>query len=507
MDNITYDSPRRVLNTSATLTLEEKTDIIIKQLLMLKSQPEVNSFENRQKESVAELLRAAETGEEVLDYLIDSINQLNVVFKKQWEISKATSSFDELRLLRQDFMSNPIRNIKTHGLKYVSTYEPICNDTKQQLLEDNLYRSNERRDVYNDIFNLLNEDINIKLKFVGPKGTTPSRGSVVPKTAALTRSKTTRRYVTGCALKQRALNALDSSQDNFEKNLLELKRHKRGFTNIKDCIDDIDKSGGTDRYRHIRSLLDNLIKTTNKYNLDDETFIRIVDGVCKKGGDLADNKIIIPPLTLSSDNFCLGGNNTNPRISININNVSHISNKSYNINKRGSKKSILAVRPFQEDIVEKPTPPEVIMLSDKIFDSFAVPDDGGVIKPEEAKKSFGFSSDYFKKQDGKKLRPVGKPKKSPVHSTAPETIYDTLCVEEIDTFRNTYQLFEEDESIVDSCDEDGINYPRVNIYLLKVYKPIINFIKNENRGCVIEDGEYTTGYTCMVSVFIKFRVA
>jgi hypothetical protein len=151
------------------LTTEEQTDLIIKQLLLLKNDVEVEAYEQKHKDSLNQLMSNITTGEEVFGYLIDSINQINTNLKFHFEKFNSHSTFEELILLREEYKKqNKICGTAiqpTKGnLKFESKYKPFTEGLKRKLLENNTLRSNDRKDVYNKIFDMLRDDIGIIIK-------------------------------------------------------------------------------------------------------------------------------------------------------------------------------------------------------------------------------------------------------------------------------------------------------------------------------------------------------
>jgi hypothetical protein len=157
-------------NIRNSLSDKEKTDLIIKQLILLKDNEEVKSNEYKNKQSIDKLMSSITTGEEVFSYLVDNISQINTNLKHQFENSHRNSATEELILLRDEYKKHNFgrRLMNTHkGVKFESTYVPLSCEDKSLILENNSKRSTERKDVYNYIFEFLREDIDIIIKHMG----------------------------------------------------------------------------------------------------------------------------------------------------------------------------------------------------------------------------------------------------------------------------------------------------------------------------------------------------
>jgi hypothetical protein len=430
---------------------EAKTDMIVNKLFELKPQSEVDGFRKTQKDSISQILSETETGVEIMDFLIDNIKLQNSSFQKKWENGK-TSTFDELLLLKEKYKGNKNSpNSFSTDFRFKSSYIPFSETEKQSILDENQNKSNKRKNSYHQILGLLNEELDI-LKYIHLK----NQNFKKINHRAFNRSRTNNKFLTKNNLKNRVDNILNNSQEAYEKNLTDLKNYKRKFLGLKDYIEDLDK--GRDKNSNLKETLDNLMKTTTKYDLDDETYIRVAHEVCKG----IKNK----NLQFTNDNFSLKGEPKLQIMSININNISHISNKSYTI-KNSSKKSILAVKKptYKEDRKESPEQP-IIKFNDKIFDSF--------ISADIEKGSF-IKNEYVREK-------MNAPKKMAFNNTAPETFQDTLEDEDI-----------LDESVV--CLEDmSVNNPKIINYELKAYR--LGYYFNDTK-CIIEGERIESSY-CFV---------
>jgi hypothetical protein len=531
-------SPRSVFNQDSqnSMTPEDKANMIIKELEALKPKPEVEQINTKQRKSITALLANAKTGDEVLDYLINGFNQLNVNLKKQWEVQN-TTSFEELSSLRQKFTKSQSK-IKTHdSLKFKPSYKPISEQVKQTILEDNLIESNERKEVYNNVLAVLKDEIKIIIKINDKGCTAPNNDKLLGIKHRLmrSRSKTVKKgSLCNNYLRSKLMSVLELDEEQeFEKTMQELRKNKKKSFNS--LFDNLEISNKSQFSKSMGEVLNNVHKTTVNYDLDEGTFCRVLDKVSVSRKQSAGNTFSIqnilanPQMVISDAVSSSIGITTSPQlVSININNISHISNKSYNIN-NGRKKSVMAKKNnFVEDKEEinkekqaKQNESNTIKLSDKYFDSFISnnKNENNIIidsVQEGNKDSFVFNTEFIKRSSisnlnkYKGLKAVNNDSKA-AQTTVAETVHNTCNLssdEKEDTFRKR-DLSEDEDSI--DLDSDYINYPLITEYRLKQYKPNFeeldlfylsmdrNIPKLPIKMCQLEDDQYDLDL-CIVSL-------
>jgi hypothetical protein len=329
-------------NIRSTLSGEEKTDLIIKQLMLLKdNEEEVKSYERKHKQSINQLISSITTGEEVLGYLVDNISQINNGLKEQFEKSHKHSTLEELIILKEEYKKRNSGRGRVasapKSLKFESTYIPFTQDDRGLMLDNNLQRSTERKETYGKIFEMLREDMGSIIKQL-KLDTSPmksigyvnhvndnirntgyvhdhndsykfsdvnryaDRGVNIPKINFETdrddfvnlktvNVKTTemRSRSVDRRSKQRTVRIFSWDKMDWERNNINVRKDINHFIEVKeelsdsDLEDDINEEENKE-YKHRGDLLKNIYDLCCKFDLDDYTLRRMVKKLKHKDG-------------------------------------------------------------------------------------------------------------------------------------------------------------------------------------------------------------------------------